>query len=465
MKQYEKGQLTLKTGCDAEQTLETEMKAILNQIREAAGNFCFKNLPKTNSALRMAVCGSKGSNLNLSQMISCVGQQAVTGERIPDGFNNRSLPHFEIYSKAPKAKGFVQNSFYTGLEPYEFFFHTMAGREGLIDTAVKTADTGYMQRRLIKALEDVVVGYDGSVRNSEGCIIQFLYGDDGLDPIQCESAEMPFDLDRLLAYARSFSPCQRGEKGLSSAELEIEVEKRSNRFQKENVIRSYHKEKLDQFFLGYKEKIISIEKNLGVCYNISIGITLRQVRIFFKIFKEKMNLARVCAGEGVGAISAQSIGEPCTQMTLKTFHFAGVASMNVTLGVPRIKEIINAATNIQTPIIEVKLKNNQDPVVAKMVKNEISTVRLSEVAESISEIYEPSGCYLEVKISREMLEKKYINISIEDVKNGIIQGKFKLKDKNLKILSNFKLRVEPYDTSEREMIFILKVALFIIIEP
>jgi DNA-directed RNA polymerase III subunit RPC1 len=102
---------------------------------------------------------------------------------MPNGFFDRSLPHFEPHSKYPAAKGFVKNSFYNGLSATEFFFHTVGGREGLVDTAVKTAETGYMQRRLMKALEDLVVKYDNTVRSSNETIIQFTYGDDGLDPM------------------------------------------------------------------------------------------------------------------------------------------------------------------------------------------------------------------------------------------------------------------------------------------
>jgi len=130
-----------------------------------------KSLPRYNAALIMAVCGSKGSNINLSQMIACVGQQTVNGKRMPNGFLNRSLPHFEPYSKEADAKGFVKNSFYTGLTAPEFFFHTMGGREGLVDTAVKTAETGYMQRRLMKSMEDLIVRYDKTVRSGEETII------------------------------------------------------------------------------------------------------------------------------------------------------------------------------------------------------------------------------------------------------------------------------------------------------
>src|ERR1700678_2354690 len=129
----------------------------------------------------MVVAGSKGSFINISQMSFCVGQQSVEGRFIPFGFRPRTLPHFTKDDHSPESRGFVENSYLRGLTPQEFFFHAMAGREGLIDTAVKTAETGYIQRRLVKALEDVMVKYDGTVRNSLGDVIQFNYGEDGMD--------------------------------------------------------------------------------------------------------------------------------------------------------------------------------------------------------------------------------------------------------------------------------------------
>ena len=168
---FNAGELELKAGCNADQSLEAILNGELGNIREKAGDMLKKNLPKHNAALIMAICGSKGSNINLSQMIACVGQQTVSGQRMPNGFLNRSLPHFEPYSKYAEAKGFVKNSFYTGLTAPEFFFHTMGGREGLVDTAVKTAETGYMQRRLVKSMEDLIVRYDKSVRSGDESII------------------------------------------------------------------------------------------------------------------------------------------------------------------------------------------------------------------------------------------------------------------------------------------------------
>lgn len=134
-------------------------------------------------------------------MVACVGQQIIAGHRVPDGFQDRSLPHFPKKSKEPPSKGFVRNSFYSGLRPTEFLFHAISGREGLVDTAVKTAETGYMQRRLMKALEDLTTQYDLSVRNSTGGVVQFQYGDDGLDPACLEGDAQPIDLARSLTHS------------------------------------------------------------------------------------------------------------------------------------------------------------------------------------------------------------------------------------------------------------------------
>ena len=143
----------------------------LNEARDIAGNFALKNLFMWNRLKAMVTAGSKGSNLNISQIMACVGQQNVEGKRIPFGFSQRTLPHFSKDDFGPASKGFVKNCYLTGLTPQEFFFHAMGGREGLIDTAVKTAETGYIQRRLIKALEDVMVKYDGTVRTSKEQVI------------------------------------------------------------------------------------------------------------------------------------------------------------------------------------------------------------------------------------------------------------------------------------------------------
>jgi DNA-directed RNA polymerase II subunit RPB1 len=128
----------------------------------------------------MVKSGSKGKETNIAQIMACVGQQNVDGRRIAYGYTDRTLPHFTKYDDGPEARGFVESSFISGLSPQEVFFHAMGGREGLIDTAVKTAETGYVQRQLVKAMEDAVIQYDGTVRDANMNIIQFHYGEDGL---------------------------------------------------------------------------------------------------------------------------------------------------------------------------------------------------------------------------------------------------------------------------------------------
>ena len=157
------GKLDLQPGCTIEESLESEINGILARVREKVGQMCMDEehgLNWFNGPRIMSECGSKGSTSNICQMVAAVGQQQVNGARAADGFLSRSLPHFEKNDLRPEAKGFVANSFYSGLNATEFFFHTMAGREGLVDTAVKTAETGYMSRRLMKALEDLSIQFD-----------------------------------------------------------------------------------------------------------------------------------------------------------------------------------------------------------------------------------------------------------------------------------------------------------------
>ena len=163
------------------ESFESLVERQLNLARDTSGQYGQKHLKEDNNMKQMVVAGSKGSFINISQMTVCVGQQSVEGRRIPFGFRHRTLPHFTKDDFSPESHDFVENSYLRGLTPQEFFFHATAGHEGLIDMAVKTAETGYIQRRLVKALEDVMVCHDGTVRNSLGDLIQFNYGEDGMD--------------------------------------------------------------------------------------------------------------------------------------------------------------------------------------------------------------------------------------------------------------------------------------------
>ena len=170
---------------------ETRVNNILNKATEQAGKIGRNSLNKQNRFLMIVNSGSKGSPINISQMLSCLGQQSVEGKRVPYGFEHRTLPHFSKYDDSPGARGFIENSFISGLTPYEMFFHAMAGRIGLIDTAVKTSETGYIQRRIVKSLEDIYVTYDQTVRNHMGKIVQFSYGEDSFDSIKVENQAIP----------------------------------------------------------------------------------------------------------------------------------------------------------------------------------------------------------------------------------------------------------------------------------
>lgn len=176
---------------------------ILNRANNEVGKLALKQInDRFNRLLNMINSKSKGKMLNVAQIIGCVGQQNVEGRRIPYGFEDRTLPHYTKYDDGPESRGFVESSFIKGLTPQEFFFHAMGGREGLIDTAVNTSETGYIQRKLVKAMEDCKVNYDMTVRNAAGVIIQYLYGEDGMDACKIESQGLPhmdMDLDKIKA--------------------------------------------------------------------------------------------------------------------------------------------------------------------------------------------------------------------------------------------------------------------------
>lgn len=202
---YKQGTLEQLPGRSIEETLEVEIMKVLGKARDEAGKIAGKYLGLDNSSVIMAVSGARGSMLNLSQMAGSIGQQAVRGERIHRGYTGRTLPHFEKRDLGAEARGFVNASYKSGLSPTEYFFHCMGGREGLVDTAVRTSRSGYMQRRLINALEDIKVRYDGTVRNTLGTIIQFKYGEDGIDPAKSVRGK-PVDIDDIVGEILRIKP-------------------------------------------------------------------------------------------------------------------------------------------------------------------------------------------------------------------------------------------------------------------
>ena len=444
-----------KTGKSNNEEFELKVNNILNKASFDAGKIGRQSLSINNRFVTMVNAGSKGSDLNISQMISCLGQQNVDGKRIPYGFENRTLPHFCKFDDSPEARGFVESSFINGLRPEELFFHAMGGRVGLIDTAVKTSTTGYIQRRLIKALEDLMVGYDMTVRNNKFVVIQFKYGDDGFDPVKIETQNIEFVYNSTEEiYSHYQMPDDTTKNSIYETLYTKDTYKRFKKQKQDLIIKT--KEYIN--YILYMRKEI-IENSLENTHKSSVNVAVSFVNILnnisghqeenticditpLEIFEllektiEKLNLmtynkptnlfktlyyyylspknlllkkkltkkniiylldmivlyykkALITPGEMVGMIAAQSIGEPTTQLTLNTFHYAGVASKsNVTRGVPRIEEIMTLSENPKNPSCTVYLKDNEkyDQNAAKDYIYSLEHTKLSSLVE-FSEIY------------------------------------------------------------------------------
>jgi len=199
---YKDGELEGMPGRSLEETLESRIMSELGKARDEAGKIASKHLGMGNNAVVMARTGARASMLNLTQMAGSLGQQAVRGERPKRGYDRRTLVHFKKGELGAGSRGFVKSSYKDGLTPLEYFFHSMGGREGLVDTAVRTSRSGYMQRRLINALEDLMVSRDGTVRNTADTIIQFDYGEDGVDPQRSKRGEA-VDMDDVMTEFRA----------------------------------------------------------------------------------------------------------------------------------------------------------------------------------------------------------------------------------------------------------------------
>jgi DNA-directed RNA polymerase III subunit RPC1 len=473
----QQGKMQPLPGMTVKQSLEAKLNGELSTVRDVCGNEAVKVLTYTNAPLIMAQSGSKGSTLNIAQMMACVGQQTVSGKRIQNAFSDRSLPHFPRFAEHPAARGFVANSFFTSLEPTEFFFHTMAGREGLVDTAVKTAETGYIYRRLMKAMEDLAVQYDYTVRNSKGDIVQMQFGEDMLDPQLMEgNGGTPLNLSQeWRAILNMKVPSGRKDASMLPQEIQtlVEAELQTQRFAKCSPRFK------DDLLVFMKKRIVEqvhIRESLGLpaaqrgtsarlerAQSESMCLT-RPVVLAFLAHCAKKYESKFCEpGTPCGAIAAQSVGEPSTQMTLRTFHFAGVASMSITQGVPRLVEIINANRSIATPIIYVPLTRTDSQLFALSIKARLERVLLKEIALDIVEVYTPGDVFLQIRLHRRLLNDLQLPIDATSVAQKIAEAAAKpmsplkgLKERHLTPRSKDVLEVTPFDTDRRKILFNLR---------
>jgi DNA-directed RNA polymerase II subunit RPB1 len=418
----------LADGEDLEDKISSAMKDVAAKINKEV----IESLPKSNRIVQMVDSGSKGSEQNITQMVGALGQQLIEGKRVQYTLQDRTLPHFARYDDGVESRGFVQHSFVDGLMPAEFFFHAQAGREGLIDTAVKTSDTGYIQRRLMKTMEDQHVEYDGTVRNVVGSIIQFQYGDDGVDTVyvegqRCDLLQMtleniysnyaltPDDVnkflkdsveetpdmveeiiaDRDMLFAKVF---RHRKIDMLQAPVNIKrmLDKYSNPYStKTDLTPAYVVKSIAQFITEFPDNRVFhalmryylAPKKAIVTHRLSQDLfdeLMRDIR--FRYIK-----AQVHAGEMVGALAAQSIGEPTTQLTLNTFHSAGTAKANATSGVPRIEELLSASSNPKRPsntvYLQPGIQTSQNEAIALMKKIQKTTLR--DITKSIKIFYDP----------------------------------------------------------------------------
>ena len=464
------------TGKTNEEEFETQVNSILNQATSESGKIGLSNLSKNNRFVTMVKAGSKGSDLNISFMISCLGQQNVDGKRIPYGFEHRTLPHFTKYDDSPGARGFVESSYIDGLTPQELFFHAMGGRVGLIDTAVKTSTTGYIQRRLIKGLEDLMVSYDMTIRTNKNKIVQFSYGDDNIDTIKVEDQSIPIVTMSIQdIYAHYLVPEDHGKiKSLSNIFLKnvtARLKKQTDDFMKKTntyiemmvsnrdlIIKNVFKNKGDTTVscpVAFSYIINNIQGQCSITISSLVDITLlealdmieycyqnleknyyapptnlfktlyyyylspKELLIVKRFNKAALTLlldtitmdykrAIIAPGEMVGMIAAQSIGEVSTQMTLNTFHFAGVASKsNVTRGVPRIEEILSLSSDIKQPTLTVFLKpeDERQKEKAQTIMYMLEHTRLEEVVKSIEVCFDPDDLNTLINEDKDTIEQ------------------------------------------------------------
>ena len=438
--------------------LDRGYKAALNPATNDINAACLpagliKKFPRNNLQL-MVNTGAKGSSVNTMQISCLLGQIELEGKRPPIMISGKSLPSFRPYDTLPRAGGFIDGRFMTGIQPQEFFFHCMAGREGLIDTACKTARSGYLQRCLIKLLEGLVVGYDGTVRESDGSVVQFKYGEDSLDVCKLQylkAGKLQYLADNMdSAYNKE--GVQRAKeatnhKGLKKARKRLKnwKTKHENETGRRGPFLEFCKMYGGSFSheagtlkqkLGKGDSDIEVSRtkasmallevyrkiqgdsdamkpilaNSAAC-PVPVADALNPSRHFGSLTEKvdqmiedyiskadkkldtdkfrdmmymKAQLCQVDPGEPVGIVAAQSVGEPSTQMTLNTFHFAGRGEMNVTLGIPRLREILMVGSpNIKTPSMDIPFREGVSEKEMDKMRLKLNRVIIADLLEKV----------------------------------------------------------------------------------
>ncbi|KAI9189931.1 hypothetical protein H9P43_001364 [Blastocladiella emersonii ATCC 22665] len=420
--------------------LDSAMKSKMNGLTSSIISKCLPEglvrIFPHNGMQLMTVSGAKGSNVNVSQISCCLGQQELEGRRVPIMVSGKSLPSFVAFDPSARAGGFIAGRFLTGIKPQEYYFHCMAGREGLIDTAVKTSRSGYLQRCLMKHLEGMRVHYDGTVRDSDGSIMQFFYGEDGLDVTKQK-------------HLTSFRFCAENHVALQARYRPHELVGRVDEEAAAKLAKSIKKKGSSDTVLSR----LSPYRNLGSTSDkfasaLDAYLEKNPDDLLFKKDKKRFNhtvkgksfqaLMRlkylkslVDPGEAVGVLAAQSIGEPSTQMTLNTFHFAGFGAKNVTLGIPRLREIVmTASAKIKTPTMTLVLRDGVSEQKRDLFCKQLSKLTLGAITRGVEVrerlVREGASRVRKYKIKLEMFAEADYNqvyhISARDVRSAVQSG-------------------------------------------
>ncbi|KAF4472818.1 DNA-directed RNA polymerase I subunit RPA1 [Fusarium albosuccineum] len=381
--------------------LDLLMNSASKDITGAVQKACFPNslekpFPR-NQMNVMTTSGAKGSRVNAS-LISCnLGQQVLESRRVPLMVSGKSLPCFKAFETNIRANGFITSRFLTGIRPHEYFFHHMAGREGLIDTAVKTSRSGYLQRCIIKGLEGLAVTYDMTVRDADGSLVQFLYGEDGLDVAKQDYlTNFSFILNNVaseavqLKYGAKEAQCLGTHRHSFSKYMKSAIKhaKAGDPNGKDPLISAVNpatnafatSESFYEAMSSYlKENPDGLIREKGNKTKKSLSLNRKNAETLF-VMKYLRSLAE--PGEAVGIVAGQSVGEPSTQMTLNTFHLAGHAARNVTQGIPRLREILmTAAKVISTPSMTLHPIEGLSTAMAEEFAKSISALPMSYILD------------------------------------------------------------------------------------
>ena len=331
---------------------EGTVSGILSKLLVQTGEVARQYTDPDSALIAMVDVGSKGSIINISQVLGCVGQQSVEGKRIASISGGRVLDCFHSDDKRLVTRGFVVNSYALGLSPEEFLFHAMSGREGLVDTAVKTSVTGYLQRRLVKLMEDFKVCYRGTIRGGGNRVIDFSYGGDGTDPSRLEKFQLQaltmneselkkqvfdgegnaavqqreYNLIRLLTLRTRNARLGGGAITLDCMSLIPFSPRRLMQTARDTdegdpideaaVVRTL--EGLATHLVNGLRPRVTTALAIQFCFRTSALRTMRvgmgAFRRLFELCERKCRECLVHPGDMVGTVAAQSIGEPATQV-------------------------------------------------------------------------------------------------------------------------------------------------------